>query len=127
MNIESKNKMPNSINTVTDVVQLCKFAKDATNSNDEFCKGMCEAFDYVIKCCSEPLSKTKYCLDDVVSEPMVRLAKEYLSKVNYCDECFCETWCIINGTKASRVPYKGCECNVINNLFEIFRDEKSHL
>lgn len=47
------------------------------------------------------------------------LAKEYLSKVNCCDECFCECWCIMNGTKKSRVPYKGCEQNVIRHLAEI--------
>lgn len=59
-----------------------------------------------------------------ISEAMPRfyLAREYLSKVKCCDECFCESWCIENGTKNSRVPYKGCEWNIIKYIAEMFRD-----
>lgn len=49
-----------------------------------------------------------------------RLTKEYLSKTNCCDECFCEYWCIINGTKKDRLPYDGCEQNIINCLNELY-------
>lgn len=49
MNKESKYKMPESIDTVVDVLHLCLSAKEATNMDDEFSKGMREAFDYVIK------------------------------------------------------------------------------
>lgn len=52
-----------------------------------------------------------------------RLAKEYLSKIDCCDECFCEYWCIENETKRSRCPYKGCEDNIIKCLAELFRDK----
>lgn len=51
---------------------------------------------------------------------MTKLAKEYLSKVKCCDECFCNYWCIMSGTKISALPYKGCEFNIINYLIEIF-------
>lgn len=57
-----------------------------------------------------------------LTEAMPRLAKEYLSKVKCCDECFCENWCIEHGVKESRVPYKGCEWNIIKHLAELFRD-----
>lgn len=53
MNEESKYKMPDSIDTVVDVVHLCLFAKEATNMDDAFSKGMREAFDYIVKCCNE--------------------------------------------------------------------------
>lgn len=33
-----------------DIIKLCEFAKKATNLDDEFSRGMREAFDYVIKC-----------------------------------------------------------------------------
>lgn len=56
------------------------------------------------------------------SEVMHRLAKEYISKVKFCDECFCEYWCITNGVKESREPYRGCEHNLIRKLAEEFSD-----
>lgn len=53
INKNSRCLAPNDIANVADVVQLCMFAKEATNMDDEFSKGMREAFDYVIKCCNE--------------------------------------------------------------------------
>lgn len=57
-----------------------------------------------------------------VCESMTRLAKEYISKVKCCDECFCEYWCIENQFKDGRLPKKGCEHNVIKYLADTFRE-----
>lgn len=53
---------------------------------------------------------------------MTGLAREYLSKVKCCDECFCECWCIAHGTKEGKIPYKGCEWNIVKHLAEMFKD-----
>jgi hypothetical protein len=41
-----------------------------------------------------------------------RLAREYISKVKYCDECFASTFCTINGLRNSRVPQSYCIENI---------------
>ncbi len=70
------------------------------------------------------ITEKDYNGDDFVRYDFVitRLANEYISKIKCCDECFCESWCIENGTKESRVPYKGCECNITKYLAELFKD-----
>lgn len=60
-----------------------------------------------------------------ISEAMMLLAREYISKINQCDECFCEMWCIDHETKDGRTPYKGCECNLICYLSEKFRPKST--
>lgn len=46
------------------------------------------------------------------------LAKEYIDKVECCDECFCEMFCIKNGLRKGREPYSECYKNVLGNLRE---------
>lgn len=41
-----------------------------------------------------------------------RLAREYISKVKCCDECFASTFCTINGLRNSRVPQDYCVKNI---------------
>ena len=55
-------------------------------------------------------------MESMMTEAMHRLSREYLSKVEVCDECFSECWCIEHETKESRVPHKGCEQNIIAYL-----------
>ena len=59
-------------------------------------------------------------MDKSYKEAIQRLAGEYISKVKCCDECFCEYWCIEQEKKENRVPYKGCEQNIIEYLAEMF-------
>jgi hypothetical protein len=50
-----------------------------------------------------------------------RLAREYISKVKCCDECFASTFCTINGLRNSRVPQDYC----IENVKKYFEDKAS--
>ena len=52
-----------------------------------------------------------------------RLAREYISKVKYCDECFASTFCTINGLRNSRVPQSYCIEN-IKKYFESKSEDK---
>jgi len=58
-----------------------------------------------------------------ITNALTRLSGEYISKIKYCDECFCEMWCIENGEKNGRTPHKGCEFNVIKNIEEIYKTD----
>lgn len=53
-------------------------------------------------------------------EMIERLGNEYMSKIQYCDECFCEYWCIENQVKEGRTPRKHCVYNVLNCLLDKF-------
>jgi hypothetical protein len=46
---------------------------------------------------------------EVINE---RLIKEYLSKVECCDECFASIFCTVNRLRESRVPQKYCVENI---------------
>ena len=46
---------------------------------------------------------------EVINE---RLIKEYLSKVECCDECFASIFCTVNRLRESRVPQKYCPENI---------------
>lgn len=52
-----------------------------------------------------------------------RLSAEYVSKVECCDECFCNFYCIANGLKNGRKPGSFCSYNVIKCLGELFTYE----
>ena len=41
-----------------------------------------------------------------------RLAREYISTVKCCDECFASTFCTINGLRESREPKDYCIENI---------------
>ncbi len=41
-----------------------------------------------------------------------RLIKEYISKVECCDECFASAYCTVNGLRKSRVPQDYCVENI---------------
>lgn len=49
------------------------------------------------------------------------LAREYMSKVKCCDECFASTFCTINGLRNSRVPQDYC----VENIKRYFGDKAS--
>lgn len=38
-----------------------------------------------------------------------RLASEYVSKIDFCDACFCTTYCTLKGIRESRQPCKDQE------------------
>lgn len=53
------------------------------------------------------------------TDSLERLANEYVSKCNWCDECFAETYCTLNGLRESREPCKNeekCVNTIINYL-----------
>ena len=41
-----------------------------------------------------------------------RLINEYISKIEYCDECFASVYCTVNGLRKSRVPQDYCVENI---------------
>lgn len=50
---------------------------------------------------------------DLKQENMINiLIAEYLSKCSCCDECFAETFCILENRKISRKPYEKCRENI---------------
>lgn len=52
-------------------------------------------------------------IQSLSQEPLCdRLAREYISKVKYCDECFASVFCTINGLRNSREPQSYCIENI---------------
>lgn len=49
-------------------------------------------------------------------ESLEIITKEYLSKVNCCDECCAEHYCIKECIKTSREPVDGCDKKIIAYL-----------
>lgn len=41
-----------------------------------------------------------------------KLINEYISKVEFCDECFASVYCTVNGLRKSRVPQEYCVKNI---------------
>lgn len=52
-----------------------------------------------------------------------RLAREYISKIKCCDECFLSTFCTINDLRESREPKYYCIEN-IKKYFESKSEDK---
>lgn len=55
----------------------------------------------------------------IVHDTLEILGKEYISKLECCDECFCEVFCILNGRRNGRVPYKDCHENIIDYVIDV--------
>ena len=53
-----------------------------------------------------------------------RLAGEYISKIKVCDECFAETYCILNGLREGRKPCADEE-KCINNCVKFLRSQRN--
>ena len=52
-----------------------------------------------------------------------RLAREYLSKCECCDECFAEIFCISENRREGRVSSKN-EMKCVNNIKDYFESEE---
>ena len=78
-----------------------------------------EAKDYIREWC--PYDRQEEIIKALDQEPLCDgLAREYISKVKYCDECFASTFCTINGLRNSRVPHSYC----IENIKKYFESKR---
>lgn len=51
-------------------------------------------------------------MSKLIQEINERLINEYISKIEYCDECFASVYCTVNGLRKSRVPQDYCVKNI---------------
>lgn len=104
----------------------CTYLKDYGYINGESFKWCsnpdCEKYDSIVAYSANEFCEKNSMIvkKSMILDSLTLLAKEYISKVECCDECFCEMFCIDHKTKKGRCPYDGCELNIVDKLMSTY-------